>query len=68
MSILDSYVENSQPVITVASVYPKSDKSVLEDIKAEIQDYFNHNAVIVPDHYGDIIDIIDSHINRKERK
>ena len=42
-------------------------KSVLEDIKAELEDFLYHNALISPDHYDEVLAILDKHISRKEQ-
>ena len=42
-------------------------RSVLKDIKAELEDFLYHNALISPDHYDEVLAILDKHISRKEQ-
>ena len=49
------------------SVYPKSENSVLEDIKAEIKEELKDFDTITAIHFEYIDKVIDSHISRKEQ-
>ena len=66
-----SKCEQYNTLIDLPSVYPKSDRSVLEDIKAEIQNapchvYRTENGSVAVLSKGEIMDIIDNHISGKE--